>query len=142
MKNTSLIDLSNHRLSKAKEALRQSEILLNNTGYDGSVNRSYYAIFNAIRSLLALISLDSRKHSGVISFFDRYYVKTGIIEKEFSHIIHSAFDIRQVTDYEDYIIPTSEQAKQQFDNATKLFKEVEKKQELLLQHKIPLPVVT
>ena len=55
MKDTSIIDLSNHRLNKAKEAVRQAELLLKNAGYDGSVNRSYYAIFNAIRSLLALL---------------------------------------------------------------------------------------
>jgi uncharacterized protein (UPF0332 family) len=142
MNDPAIIDLSHHRLNKAKEALRQAELLFNNAGYDGSVNRSYYAIFNAVRSLLALISLDSTKHSGVISFFDRYYVKTNIFEKEFSHIVHSAFDVRQVTDYEDYVIPTAEQAQQQLDNAVKLVEEVEKKQKLLLQQKIPLPHVT
>lgn len=142
MIDTALLDLSAHRLSKAKESLRQAEMLCTNAGYDGSVNRSYYAIFYAIRSLLALISLDSKKHSGVISFFDRYYVKTGIFEKHYSHIIHSAFDVRQVSDYEDYMMPTAEQAQQQLDNARKLLEEVEKTQELLIQQTIPLPVVT
>ncbi len=134
-----LVDLSNHRLNKAKEALRQAEVLFSTAGYDGSVNRSYYAIFNAIRALLALMRLDSRRHSGVISFFDRYYVKTGIFEKELSRIVHAAFDVRQVSDYEDYITPTEEQAQQQLDNARKLLNEVEMKQQLFLQHKLSLP---
>ena len=55
-------DLSQHRLHKAKDVLRQAELLLKNNEYDGSINRSYYAIFNAIRSLLALVGLDSRRH--------------------------------------------------------------------------------
>ena len=56
-------DLSAHRLKKAKDVLRQADLLLKNAEYDGSINRSYYAIFNSIRALLALIGVDSRKHS-------------------------------------------------------------------------------
>lgn len=82
--------LSQHRLDKAKDVLRQAELLLNNHEYDGSINRSYYAIFNAIRSLLALVGLDSRRHTGVISYFDQYFVKTGICEKQLSTIAHTA----------------------------------------------------
>jgi uncharacterized protein (UPF0332 family) len=114
------IDLSTHRLEKARDALKQAELLLENAGYDGSINRSYYATFNAIRAVLALVNLDSRRHSGVISLFDRYFVKTGIFEKVFSHIVHSAFDVRQVSDYEDYAMPTQEEAAQQAQHAQKL----------------------
>ena len=60
-------DLSSHRLERAKDLLRQSELLLKNKEYDGSINRSYFAIFHAIRALLALVGIDSRRHTGVIS---------------------------------------------------------------------------
>jgi len=136
------IDLSAHRLDKAKDALKQAELLLENAGYDGSINRSYYAIFNAIRALLALVNLDSRRHSGVISFFDRYFVKTDIFEKSFSHIVHSAFDVRQVNDYEDYAMPTPEEAAQQVKNAEQLIHEVEQQRALLLEGKVALPIVS
>lgn len=135
------IDLSTHRLEKARDALKQAELLLENAGYDGSINRSYYATFNAIRAMLALVNLDSRRHSGVISLFDRYFVKTGIFEKAFSHIVHSAFDVRQVSDYEDYAMPTQEEAAQQAQHAKKLIHEVEQQRILILQGKIELPVV-
>ncbi|MDO9576869.1 MAG: HEPN domain-containing protein [Candidatus Cloacimonadales bacterium] len=121
------IDLANHRLAKAKDALKQADLLQNNAGYDGSVNRSYYAVFNAVRALLALVKLDSRKHSGVISYFDRYFVKTGIFEKTFSHIVHSAFDVRQVCDYEDFAIISKDEAEMQLENAELLIREVEDK---------------
>ncbi len=136
------IDLSTHRLEKARDALKQAELLLQNSGYDGSVNRSYYAVFNAVRALLALVSLDSRKHSGVISFFDRYFVKTGIFDKSYSHIVHAAFDVRQVSDYEDYAVPTLGQARQQAGNAAKLINEVEQQRTLLLNGTIHLPAVS
>ena len=50
--------------------------------------------------MFAFLQLDSRKHSGVISFFDKYFVKTGIFRKEFSKIVHKSFDFRQVIDYD------------------------------------------
>ncbi len=68
-------DLSNYRLDKAKKLLTQSETLFDTQAYDGSINRSYYAVFNAIRSLLALVKVDRPTHKGVISLFDRYFVK-------------------------------------------------------------------
>jgi uncharacterized protein (UPF0332 family) len=71
--------LSAYRLEKAKTLLIQADLLLKNRQYDGSVNRFYYAIFTAVRAILALVELDSQSHRGVISFFDRYFVKTGCL---------------------------------------------------------------
>jgi uncharacterized protein (UPF0332 family) len=135
-------DLSQHRLSKAKDTLRQAELLLKNNEYDGSINRSYYAIFHAIRSLLALVGLDSRKHTGVISFFDQYFVKTGICEKQFSTIAHTAFDSRQVHDYQDFQTLTYEQAKTQVDEAKRFIHVIEQQQKLLIQGEITFPKVS
>lgn len=134
-------DLSQHRSDKAKDALRQAELLLNNDEYDGSINRSYYAIFNAIRSLLALSGIDSRKHTGIISYFDQYFVKTGIVDKSYSRIAHSAFDIRQIHDYQDFQELTYQQAKMQFEDAQIFIETVEQKRILLIDGKIPLPTI-
>jgi len=111
-------------------------VLLEAASYDGSINRSYYAIFNAIRALLALISIDSQKHSGVISLFDQYFVKTKICDKQFSQIVHTAFEARQVSDYEDFYLPTLDQAQLQLDNARKLIQEIELKREQLIKDEI------
>jgi uncharacterized protein (UPF0332 family) len=134
-------DLSEHRLNKANALLIQAELLLKNHQFDGSINRSYYAIFNAIRSLLALVRLDNRRHSGVISYFDGYFVKTGIFGRQFSKIVHTAFDARQDNDYEDFYLPSEIDAKEQFEYAREFVKEIEQKKELFIQGKIILPKV-
>lgn len=139
MSDTKARDLSAHRLDKARGLLDQADVLLQHGSYDGSINRSYYAIFNAIRSLLAFLRLDSRRHSGVISFFDRYFVKTGIFEKSSSQMVHTAFEIRQVSDYEDFFMPTQEEAQQQLEQARTLIEQVAQKREQLLDETIPLP---
>lgn len=135
------VDLSAYRLNKAKDLLEQAKLLDDNDKFDGSINRSYYAIFNAIKSLLALVRLDSAKHSGVISFFDRYFVKTGIFDKKFSRIAHSAFDSRQDYDYEDFYMPTKEESQNQIEDAEDFIHEVESKIKLLVDEKISLPKI-
>lgn len=131
--------LAAYRLDKAKSLQIQSELLLNNAQYDGSINRSYYAIFNAIRALLALLRLDSRRHSGVISYFDRYFVKTGLFDKQYSKFAHIAFDARQDNDYEDFYEPSEGDAHDQHANAVMFIQEVEKKLEQFIQGKLRLP---
>ncbi|MCL0069357.1 HEPN domain-containing protein [Dehalococcoidia bacterium] len=116
-------NLSRHRIEKAKDVLEQAELLFQEHRYDGSINRSYYAIFNTIRAILALVSLDSQTHKGVISLFDRYFVKPGTFDKAFSKIAHTAFDVRQVSDYEDFQLPTEEQACTQLDDAKRFVQE-------------------
>ncbi len=134
--------LSAYRLNKANTLLTQAELLLNNKQYDGSVNRSYYAMFNAVRAVLAFVKLDSRSHQGVISFFDRYFVKTGIFDKQFSRFLHAAFDTRQDNDYEDFYLPSATEAQEQYTNAAKLIHEVEQKRDLFVQEKLKLPIIT
>ena len=141
MINNLSIDLATYRIKKAKSLIIQSELLNDNNQYDGSINRSYYAIFNAMRSLLALVDLDSAKHSGILSFFDKYFIKTDILDKEFSKIAHSAFDTRQDNDYEDFYEPTEEESKNQLNNAKRFVTKIEAVLGNMIEKKIELPQI-
>ena len=46
--------LSNYRLEQAKENLEEAIALANIKKYKGASNRAYYAIFHAIKAILAL----------------------------------------------------------------------------------------
>ncbi|MBR1702400.1 MAG: HEPN domain-containing protein [Lachnospiraceae bacterium] len=60
-----------------------SAIALKEIGqYKSSINRSYYAIFHALRAVTAMDGFDSSKHSGVIAYFNKNYVKEGIFDKD------------------------------------------------------------
>ena len=74
-----------------------------------------------------MLDLDSSKHSGVLSYFDRYLVKTAIFDKKFSQIAHTAFDSRQDYDYEDFSEPNSNEALNQINEAEVFIREVETK---------------
>jgi len=79
--------LSQYRLRDAAEKLKGAEVLLSNGLYKDSISRSYYAMFSAARALLAMEGLDSRKHSGVVSLFNRHFVKNGIVDKDLGRLI-------------------------------------------------------
>lgn len=47
-------NISNLRLEKAHECLRDAKFLLEANSFKGSANRAYYAVFHAMRAVLAL----------------------------------------------------------------------------------------
>jgi uncharacterized protein (UPF0332 family) len=119
-------ELAKQRMEKAKNRLADAENNYERGAYETSVNRSYYAIYAAAKSLLATKGLDSSKHSGVISLFNLHFVKTGIVSKEISAIIINAREVRVKSDYEDWAEVTQEEAKFQLENADKFVAEIER----------------
>ena len=117
-------DLTKYRLDSANERLEMSKIALENNYFKDSVNRSYYVIFNAARALLAEREIDFKKHSAVISYFRREYIKAGVFEVKFSAYIGAAFRARQYSDYGDFVIVSREQAEEQYQHAVEFVEAV------------------
>ena len=90
-----------------------------------AVNRAYYAIFHALRAVLALDEYDSEKHSGIISEFRLRYIKTEIFDKEISEMIGKAFKIRNKSDYQDMYIVSRNDTEIQIRNAKTIIDAVE-----------------
>ena len=92
--------LITYRLEQAQTALDDARYLLDGKRSAQSIiNRSYYAMFYAAIALLQKIGKIPSKHAGVISLFDREFVKKGIFPKALSKDFHKAFELRQVSDY-------------------------------------------
>ena len=117
--------MAQFRLEKAKKDLAAAKAIAEQGFYDVSANRSYYAIFHAARAVLALTGQDFRKHSGVIAYFRKEYVKTGIFETRLSDIIQDAFEIRTDCDYEDFYVVAKEDVEQQIQNAEYFVSKIE-----------------
>lgn len=101
----------------AKEKLKISEILFSGGFYKDSINRSYYCIFHALRSLLVHKGVDFAKHSAVIAYFQREFVKNGVFDKQLSKIVTESFTIRNNVDYADFFICSKDDAEKQLNNA-------------------------
>ena len=59
--------LSQARLEHAVECLSAAKNLLETKNYKSAANRSYYAVFHAMRAVLAFDEIDMKRHSGIIS---------------------------------------------------------------------------
>ena len=116
--------LSNERLYQARQRLKAAEVLLKAGSYKDSLSRSYYAMYSAARALLATKSLDSQKHSGVISLFNQHFVKEGVVDRRLGRLIAEAKGIREESDYGDYVSFSAEEARDQIQNAKLFIKEV------------------
>lgn len=110
-------DLMKYRLHMAKDRLHSSQILLREKSFKDSINRSYYVMFTAVRALLAIEGQDFSKHAGVIAYFQKHYIKTGIFDKKYSKYISQAFQIRNNVDYTDFFLVSEQDAELQYERA-------------------------
>lgn len=120
------VELSKLRLDIAKERITFAKEIMKIGDYKTVANRSYYAVFSAMRAVLALDNIDSKKHSGVIAEFRRLYIKTDIFPKKFSVFIDSLVEVRQGSDYDDFYLISKNEVEEQLSNAEEFVNEVEK----------------
>ena len=117
--------LSEYRLNRAREDLKAA-ISNHQAGfYKAAINRSYYAIFHAIRAVNILDGFDASKHSSVIAHFNQFYVHERKFERDIYKLIDSAYRIREKCDYSDFFIASKEDSENQIENAQKFVKQVE-----------------
>ncbi|MBQ6165588.1 MAG: HEPN domain-containing protein [Clostridia bacterium] len=119
------IALSKLRLENAKERLSFIPGILELGDYKTAANRAYYAVFYAMRAVLALDGFDSKKHSGIIAEFRKSYIKTGIFDEEMSDIISGLFNVRASSDYDDFYVISKEKVTEQYENAVRFIERVE-----------------
>ena len=117
-------EYAKYRLELAAERVAIAKAMIDLGAYRDSVNRSYYAMFTAVRALLAARNIDFKKHSAVISYFRREYIKTGLLDVKFSTYIGAAFRFRNDCDYEDFIFATREEAEIQYQHAAEFVEAV------------------
>ena len=98
-------------------AFPRQETYLKQGNYESAANRSYYAVFHAMRAVLAFDEIDMKRHSGVISEFRRRYIKTEIFETRMSEIISVLFDVRTDSDYDDFFVISKADTAVQIENA-------------------------
>ena len=95
--------LITYRIEQAKEALQDAELLLDAGRYRAAANRLYYACFYAAVAALLTRRLQYSKHAAVIAFFDREFIRSGQLPKEYSRTLHRAFNERQQDDYMPFV---------------------------------------
>lgn len=117
-------DLSRYRLREAQDSLRVAEHCLREELYKDSINRSYYSAFYAVKAVLALGTVDFKRHKGVIAYFNQHYVAAGIFERELGRKLATLKQLREKSDYDDFYIASREQALIQVETARLILERV------------------
>ena len=110
-------ELSNYRLQQAEESLTVAKTCLEGEIYKDSINRSYYSVFYAIKAVLALGSVDFKRHKDVVSYFNKEYVATEIFPRELGRKLGRLKQLREKSDYDDFYIASKNQAQEQYETA-------------------------
>lgn len=103
MKDKDLQALITYRLKRAIETLEEARLMQSVQHWNTCANRLYYAAFYAVSALLIQDGYAASKHSGVKALFNRHYIKSEIITRDFGHLYNRLFDLRQEGDYLDFV---------------------------------------
>lgn len=118
------IDLSKYRIQEAKDSLRVAERCLSDGFYKDSINRSYYAAFYCIKAVLALGTVDFKRHKDVMAYFNKEYVAANIFPRELGRKLSTLKQLREKSDYDDFYIASKSQAEEQYETAKFVFEQI------------------
>ena len=107
-------------INLGKEELSAAELLLNNNLYRACISRTYYALYHTVQALLTAKKINTRTHRGLIQQFGQNFIKTGELSQKSSIILSDTFDLRKLSDYDETIQITQQQAEKTIEN-TRIF---------------------
>ena len=110
-------DLSDYRITEADDSLKVADHCLKEGLYKDSINRSYYAAFYAIKAVLALSTVDFKRHKDVMGYFNKEYVAKDVFPREIGRKLGTLQRLREKSDYDDFYIASREKAEEQFQTA-------------------------
>ncbi len=125
-------DVIQYRRERAKETLTEASILIANNKFFAAVNRIYYAVFYEVSALLLIEDIVSSKHSGVRGYFNKHFIKTGLIPQEYGDFYNKIFEFRQKSDYEDFVEFEAEMVKEWYRKGESFMVAIDQKIDELL----------
>ena len=118
------IELCKYRFEQAKETVQVAKECFDNNHFKDAINRSYYAAFYCVRSVLALEGIDFKRHKDVISYFNKNYVANGQLDRKYGRGLGRLQQKREKSDYDDFYIVSVEETEEQIRFVNELINEV------------------
>lgn len=119
------VQLSDIRFEKAREFLLDAQANLEQSRFRTAINRAYYAVLQAVRSLLVLQGLDVETHGGAITVLSLHFVKPGLLPVESVKLIKLLLSRRTDVDYGDFDSTTEEEARDSVQKAEHLLSQID-----------------
>lgn len=114
-----------YRIEKARNAEEDARFLFENSKLHLAVNRIYYAVFYILSAFALKKCFQTRKHQQLIGWFNKNYIKEGIIDKKYGQFVHKAYDERSQADYADFVEFDEEEVSVMLDKLDELITKIE-----------------
>ena len=111
-----MLSIKIYRHSLAKQTYNNAKMCFDNGFYRDCINRSYYAVFYAIRAVLALDSIDFKRHKDVVAYFNKEFVAQGKFPGEMGRRLARLKMKREESDYSDFFIASADEAQTQIQS--------------------------
>jgi len=111
-----------YRINRALDTLKEVPVLVEHEFLNTAINRLYYACFYAVSAILLHHKIEASTHAGVRQMFGLHFVKAEIIDAQHGHFYSRLFNIRQISDYDDYIDFDRERVMDMIEPAEELIK--------------------
>jgi uncharacterized protein (UPF0332 family) len=102
-RDTNLATLIRYRMEQAHAAIEEVDRLIEIHLLHVAVNRVYYGMFYALSALALTYGFESNRHQQLMGWFNKNFIKTGILEVKYGQIIRSAYKNRAEGDYAAFI---------------------------------------
>ena len=99
-----MTELLRYRYERAVETLEVAKELFANGKYKDANNRSYYAVFYAVRAVYTVQGVDFKKHKTLLANFNKEFVATEIFPRDIGRKISALSLIREQSDYNDFYV--------------------------------------
>ncbi|MCL6097421.1 MAG: HEPN domain-containing protein [Bacteroidetes bacterium] len=116
--------LINIRIQQSEAALREVEFLLEHKMLSLATNRIYYSIFYAISAISIKDNYSTSKHTRLLGWFNKNYINSGMLPKEFGKMIYACFENREKSDYDFLFELTKEEINGYYELAKKFISAV------------------
>lgn len=119
------LELIKIRTKKAKATIKGVKLLIESDYISFAMNRIYYSGFYIVSALVLLDGKSFTKHYQLIGYSNKTYLKTDIIERKLGSILNSAFERRNLIDYDDYFSITKSEVNKYYSQMKKFIKIIE-----------------
>ncbi|MBR4154410.1 MAG: HEPN domain-containing protein [Paludibacteraceae bacterium] len=118
--------LVSYRINRAKETMKEAELMKKEGFYNAAVNRLYYACYYSVVALLLKNNIQAQTHSGVKTMFGMHFISTGKLPIKIGRIFATLFEKRHSSDYDDFIYCDEEMTNELYEQADLFIKEITK----------------
>jgi uncharacterized protein (UPF0332 family) len=108
--------LINYRKQQSFDTINEVQFQIDNGYLAIAVNRIYYGMFFLLLALSLKRGFKTSKHQQLIGWFNKEFIKTGIIDNKYGRIIHQAFEDRSDGDYGIFVEFTKDEVLHKFED--------------------------